>query len=307
MKKIIITGINGFTGRHLVTYLKKLDDIEIVGIDQHFDAGINGYKIDLRNTLKLTQIFSDEKPDFIIHLAGINKAERFTDFYEGNVFTTINILESVIEADSRETGILLISSSAVYGRVPAKLVAEDSATQPVNFYGNSKMAMEYAARQYIENSGLRVNIVRPFNLIGPGQSTEFVLPSFIMQLLEIKTRRRKPVIKTGDLSGRRDFVDVRDAVSGYWKILQSGDHGSVYNLGSGAAVSIQDVLNRIISMIGIKVSHETDVDRIQKHQILEIASSNQKIATLGWKPERSLDDSLQEMIAYYEQNYFTGK
>ena len=304
MGKIIITGINGFTGNHLVRYLKNQKNLEIVGIDQHVDAEINGYQIDLRHSNQLAQIFGAEKPDYLVHLAGINKAETFSDFYEGNVFTTINILESIVEADIPATRILLISTSAVYGRAKHKLVDEKSILHPVNFYGNSKLSMENAARQYIENFNLKINIVRPFNLIGPGQSTEFALPSFIMQLLEIKYQKRRAVIKTGDLSGKRDFIDVQDAISGYWKILTQTGSGEIFNIGSGRSVSIQDVLNKIIEIVGVNVEQEVDEKRIQKNQILELVSNNRKLESLGWQQKKSLDITLKEMITFYEEKYF---
>lgn len=161
-----------------------------------------------------------------------------------------------------------------------------------------------AAIPYTENYGLSISIVRPFNLIGQGQSPEFVIPSFIMQLLEIKYRSGNPVIKTGDLSGKRDFIDVEEAIPAYWKVLTRSGRYGVYNIGSGKAISVQDVLEKLIKMIGVKVAHEVEPQRVQKYQIKELVSDNRRINSLGWFSQKPLENSLQEMIAYYMQKYF---
>jgi GDP-4-dehydro-6-deoxy-D-mannose reductase len=259
--------------------------------------------MDLLNPGGLTGILVKEKPDYLVHLAGVNKSEHFRDFYEGNVFTTIHILEDLVAAGMFDTKILLISSSAVYGRSKVKKVDEQAEVKPVNYYGSSKLAMEEAVVQFIENHNLKISIARPFNLIGPGQSTEFALPSFIRQLCGVKYLDQPPLIRTGNLDGKRDFLDVTDAVSAYWKILNLGKTGEIYNIGSGLAVSINDVLDRLIRAMNLRVKHEIDKTRIQHNQIEELASDNGKLEALGWKPEKSLDESLKAMIVYYEQFY----
>lgn len=307
MIKVIVTGINGFSGRHFVKFLTSIADISVLGIDLKIDPGTEGYELDLRNPVGLAGILAKEKPDCLVHLAGVNKSERFRDFYEGNVFTTIHILEGLVAAGMFDTKILLISSSAVYGRSKIKKVNERTVVIPVNYYGSSKLAMENVALKFIENHNLMIRIARPFNLIGPGQSTEFALPSFIRQLCEIKYLDKPPLIRTGNLDGKRDFLDVTDAVTAYWKILNQGKTGEIYNIGSGLAVSISDVLEKLILAMDLKVEHKIDKARIQQNRIEELASDSSKLESLGWKPEKSLDETLKEMITYYEQNYLTDK
>ncbi len=304
LKKVLITGFSGFTGRHMVKFINDLGNFEPVGMDLRADPAIRSYPVDLRNPVDLDKILAEEKPDYIIHLAGVTKAEKFSDYYEGNVYTALNIFEALVTAGLLDTKILLISSSAVYGRSRRKIVNERVQVHPVNFYGSSKLAMETAAIQFTSNHGLNISIVRPFNLIGPGQSPEFVIPSFIMQLLEIKYRSGKPVIKTGDLSGKRDFIDVEEAIAAYWKVLtRSGTYG-IYNIGSGRATSVQDVLDKLIKMIGVKVRQEIEPQRVHRYQIKELVSDNRRIKSLGWFPQKPLENSLEEMIASYKQQYF---
>ena len=199
MKKILVTGSTGFTGRHLIRYLKQIQNLEVVGLDIRSDTETRFCKVDLLDPDNTRSVLEIERPDYLIHLSGLNKSENAEDFYKLNVFSTINVLDGIVGNNLLNSKLLFISTSAVYGRISDRVVSESSQTNPVNFYGSSKLSMETVINQYTTNFNLSTYIVRPFNLVGPGQNIEFVIPSFINQLLKIKHGLSEPVLHTGNL------------------------------------------------------------------------------------------------------------
>lgn len=303
MKKVLITGSEGFTGKHLINFLSNDDQIDLVGIDTKSFSKIRLCQIDLLDQKQTSLTLKTEKPDYIIHLAGINKSNSFEEFYRLNVFTTINILEGIVQNNLNSVKSLFISSSAVYGQTEAKLVSENSELNPINFYGSSKLAMEIVVRQYTKNYNLITYIARPFNLVGPGQDSSFVIPSFIQQLLKIKYGLVEPVINTRNLSSARDFLDVRAAVEAYWLILNSGSMGDVYNISSGKAIEIRLILNTIIDMISIKSPLTINQGKLQPGEIPVLKGDVGKLQELGWRNKLTLEQSFSDLITSIEEKY----
>ena len=163
--------------------------------------------------------------------------------------------------------------------------------------------METVIKQYTTNYDLSTYIVRPFNLVGPGQNIEFVIPNFINQLLKIKYGLAEPVLHTGNLSSARDFVDVRDAVKAYWMILEKGTPGDIYNLSSGKAIPIRDILNKIIEMVKIQASVTIDEKPPLPGEISVLTGDSTKLRKLGWNIKIKLEDSILNMITSQEQQY----
>ena len=301
MDKILITGSNSFTAKHFIQYLNRYENIELVGIDRILSKNIKEYKVNLLDYKKVSEVILKERPNYIIHLAGLNKDNDPINFYKSNLFTTINLLESVYRNQLLNTKILLISSSAVYGISSQNEVRETDITAPINFYGNSKIAMEFVAYQYIRNFNLKVNIVRPFNAIGRDQPESFVIPSFIKKLLDIKFNEKQSIIKVGNLTTKRDFIDIDDIVDAYWKILQLDYYGEIYNIGSGKSIGINKVLEKLINLIDVEVKIEIDKNILRKVDIPNLFADINKIKKLGWAQIISLEESLENMINYNKQ------
>ena len=301
MKKVLITGASGFTGQHMIGFLQGFPDLEIVGADLKPVKIIRAYQTDLLDLQKTVVLVGEEKPDYIIHLAGINRAEDFRLFYQYNLFTAVNILEAVNRHKLYETRLLFISSSAVYGRVKDNPVAESAPTAPVNFYGSSKLAMENAVLQYFYNFSLKVHIVRPFNLIGPGQETSFVVPYFTETISAFSSGAGPYLLKTKSLSSARDFVDVRDAVQAYWRVLTGGQPGAVYNVASGRTIVIRDLLALIIEKVGLKDKITIEESSVQTGEIAVISGDIKKIRKLKWTAKTDLKQSLADIIAACKQ------
>lgn len=296
MRKVLITGSSGFTGRYLIEFLSGLSDIEIVGFDLTPLEIIRTYQTDVLDLQNTMNVIEKEKPDFIIHLAGINRAEDFRDFYRYNLYSAVNILETVKRLALSETPVLFISSSAVYGRVSGNPVPESTRPEPVNFYGSSKLAMETAVLQYFHNFSLNIRIVRPFNLVGPGQSPDFVVPYFAEKIVGFKNVPGHHTLKTKHLAGARDFVDVRDAVEAYWQVITSGRNGGIYNVASGRAVAIRDLLTMIIEQVGLEEEITIEEGRRQAGEIPVITGDIEKLSQLKWTAKTRLEQTLSDVI-----------
>lgn len=303
MKKLLITGANGFTGLHLHKFLKGNFDGEIISLDISIPENTNGIRIDLLEKSRVSAIMKEIKPDYVVHLAGIAKSYYYEDIYKSNVFTTINLLDSLLQNDLTSTRILLVSSSAVYGNSIATCVDEATPLNPVNHYGNSKLLVERIAQQYLHNCNFQIVLVRPFNLFGPGQGEDYIISTFLSQLMQIKKGQMNPVIMVGDLSGKRDFVFIEDAIRAYWLVLTRGVAGEIYNVGSGNAISIQTVLEKLIKMTGVECKVQVDAQRVQRFQIQNIFANNAKLTTLGWQNDTKFEVGLRYTVDEYLQAF----
>lgn len=296
---MLITGAAGFTGGHLIKYLSDInfDDLTCVDlITSQTNSDFIYMNIDLMKQNQVFKMIKSVAPDLIIHLAGINKSDNYKQFYDLNVFMVANLLEALVSSNLIKTKMLFISSSAVYGRTNQIEVNEQSETKPVSFYGNSKLSMEYLALQYHYNYNLDIKIVRPFNLIGTEQELSFVIPQFIHQALKIKHKQSPPLLNTGNLESSRDFINVSDAVRGYWEILTNGKPGEIYNLAGNKSIKIAAILDLILELTGIKEQVKVISKKPNPQDIPNLIGNTRKLNKLKWKSKVSIEDSLVQMI-----------
>ena len=174
--------------------------------------------------------------------------------------------------------------------------------RPTSPYSVSKLAADYLGFQYWVSHKLPVLRLRPFNQIGPGQSPDFVVSDFAKQIAEIEKGMREPVVSVGNLEALRDFTDVRDIVRAYWLALEKGEPGAVYNIGTGNAPTIQDILDRLLSMTdaSVEVRRVPEKMRPSDVEILISDSSRFRMAT-GWEPHVSLDQMLSDTLDYWRE------
>ena len=239
------------------------------------------------------------KPDVIFHLAGRPNSAPLADLFSTNVHGTLNLLEAVRKQASKAV-VVLASSGAVYGVVPPdqQPIEEGIPLNPITPYGVSKMAADLLSYHYAAICGLRVVRVRPFNLVGPGQSDQFVCAAFARQLAEMRFGLRDNVLDVGNLHSSRDFLDVRDAVRGFILLARHGKPGEAYNLCSGQAMTIADVLNQLIAISGLDVEIRVDPARLQRADVpAQIGSYTKAQQTAGWTPEFTLEQTLREIWA----------
>jgi len=290
--RVLITGVSGFVGTHLArhlaaqghqvsgTYIRGAPDLD----------GIDLFDVDLLDQAGLTHAVASSQPEVIVHLAGLSHVgesfARPADYFRINVLGTENLQNAA-------PGIRLLaaSSAEVYGAVAAgdQPIAESRSLAPQSPYALTKAAME---RLVLAQGAV---IVRSFNIVGPGQAQTFALPAFAMQLAAIRAQRQEPVLAVGNLSARRDFVHVDDAVRAYEVLLAEAEEGGIYNLGSGEAYSIEEVLQRLIQTSGVSPSVEVDPERCRPIDLPLLQADNRRLRKLGWVRSRDLDDALGDL------------
>lgn len=309
--KVLITGVTGFVGNFLADYLIE-KGIEVWGTtrsDKKYIDTINGRKVRLiRNDLKsidrINKVLSEINPDRVFHLSGqSNVRKSWSNVQEtllNNVNDTINLFDACKDYQEGYPNfkLLTIGSSEEYGIPlnPNKPLSENTLLNPYNPYGTAKAAVSYLASQYQREYGLNVIHARPFNHIGVGQRKGFVVSDFIDQILKFENNFIDK-IKIGNLNISRDFTDVRDIVRGYDFIINQGVTGEVYNVCSQNTISIEEILNILISFSPKKVALEQDFNLFRKIDNPKIIGCNHKITQLGWKPYYTIEETLYEIYS----------
>ncbi len=309
--RLLITGVGGFVGRHLAYTLARETDWELWGWARRPVNGLPDRlqvaQVDLRDPEAVRQGLARLSPEGIIHLAAQSDVgESWRDpwgTFETNVRGTLNLLEG-IRALGLQPRILIVTSNEVYGLIrPEEVpIREDQPFRPANPYGVSKAAQDWLAALYAAAYAMPIVRARPFNHIGPGQDPRFVVSSFARQIAWIEAGLQEPVLRVGNLEARRDFTDVRDVVRAYRLLLERGEPGEAYNIGSGRPRAIREVLEALLAMTQARVRVEVDPQRIRPVEIPVSAADIARIRErLGWQPtipfEQSLRDVLEEWRA----------
>ena len=258
------------------------------------------FDLDITNYDNVKNIFDLVQPDCVFHLAAQSSVAVSWNnpqlTISVNVIGTTNILE-VIRNYHQNSKILLVGSSEEYGEIDYnKPVCETENLNPKNMYAVTKAMSEQIGRIYSKAYGIKVFMTRSFNHIGPHQSTQFVVSDFCSQIVSIENGKKPPVIKVGNLSAKRDFTDVRDIVRAYRMIVAKGTPGEVYNVGSGRAIEIAQILDIIISKSKGKVSIEKDLNRFRPIDTPLIVADINKITTLGWSPSISISTTIDDIL-----------
>jgi len=199
---------------------------------------------------------------------------------------------------------LVVGSADEYGMVrPEELpIDEDTPLRPHNPYAVSKVVQDMLGYQYFASHGLHVVRVRPFNHIGPRQSPAFVTAAFAKQIAEAEAGRNPPIVKVGNLEAKRDFTDVRDMVAAYHLALSKGEPGEVYNIGSGIARSIEEVLDILLAESKIELTVQEDPARLRPSEVPMVACDARKFrACTGWEPHIPLEESLRDTLDYWRE------
>lgn len=305
MKKVLIFGAGGFVGRYLTQEF--IDNgYQVVGSDK-VNSGVLPSEVkfieaDLLNADVVLQLFAAEEPDFVINLAGISSVGASWSIPQTtisvNVIGALNIMEAARRSE-KKARLMFIGSSEEYV-ISDYPMNEDRPLNASNPYGISKVTQEQFAQMYRKNYGLQIYCVRPFNHTGVGQKNSFVLPSFCKQVAEIGKSGKSGVMKVGNLTVKRDFSHVKDIVRAYRMIIESDDSSLIYNVGSGQAYSLGDLLDYIIGLSNVEIKIDVDPDRFRPTDQPVVCCDYTLIKNrLGWEPEYSVFDALKEMFEYF--------
>ncbi len=224
------------------------------------------------------------EPEAVIHLAGLSDVaaswNAMDRYFRVNVLGTENVVRSAAEG----CRVVFASSAEVYGKVQADQLplAETALLQPTTPYAMSKAAAERIA---LDAGAI---VARSFNLIGPGQSPRFALPSFAQQLVAIRDEQREAVLRVGNLTARRDFVHVEDGVEGYATLMRQASCGEVYNIASGEATQILEALEMLLETSGLDVRLEQDPERMRPSDVPVMCGDPSRLLELGWQCRRGV-------------------
>ena len=300
--KAFITGISGFTGKHLVELLKS-KRVEVTGIDNN--SKTRYIRCDLTDKKKLTGVILEEKPDYIFHLASpiLRSDKLINESLQKNLvvdlFGSVNLIQAVTRL-KKSPQILITGSNAEYKMVKNRPIKETDRLEAMTTYGLSKLTQEIVCRQLAKSYGLRLVYTRTFHLVGPGQKPGFVVTDFCKKVAEIEVNKSKAGLSVGNLQIKRDFTDVRDTVRAYWLLMQQGKPGEVYNVCSGKSYSIKQVVDWLIKNSRKKVTVKQKKHRFRKNDPQEIVGDNKKLKKItGWKPEISWEKSLKDTLDYW--------
>ncbi|MCL4418774.1 GDP-mannose 4,6-dehydratase [Patescibacteria group bacterium] len=315
MKKILITGISGFAGSFLAEHLISNRNISVSGTYlleksllnlQDIRKKLNLVKLDLKDTDKTYNLIKDLMPDYVFHLAALTSPkdsfDNPTETIVNNIVAQINVLEAIKKANLINTRILVVSSAHVYGSVKKEdlPINEETKLMPANPYSVSKVTQDFLGLQYFLAHKLKIVRVRPFNHIGPRQSSKLAVASFAKKIAEIEKGIRKPILSVGNLESARDFTDVRDMVKAYVLAIEKGKEGEVYNIGSGKSYKISHILNKLLSFSDAKITIELDKSLLRPVDSPELLCDGTKFSKLtNWKPDISIENTLKDTLDYW--------
>ncbi|HXZ79987.1 MAG TPA: GDP-mannose 4,6-dehydratase [Terriglobales bacterium] len=300
----LITGANGFVGKHLADLLLGLPESSCWAFSTEEESRLPNQvvyrRVDIRDRQSLADFLHSAQPHHIYHLAAISTLSAASDdkriAFDVNVWGTSNLLESASKLSERAR-VLNISSSQVYGSA-AGGITEQHPLRPANMYAVTKAMAELWSGLYA--TGVDAITARAFNHTGPGQPAQFVLSSLAQQVAAIEAGISQPVIRAGDLSVERDFTDVRDVVKAYALLAERGKPGAVYNVCSGRACRLSDLLEILLSEAGIKASVERDPAKNRTQDPRRIYGDNSKLReATGWAPVVPIEQTMHDLLNFW--------
>jgi GDP-4-dehydro-6-deoxy-D-mannose reductase len=311
MKTVLVTGASGFAGSHFINQYG--DEYKILATYNSHpiqNAKALTLQLNLSDKQKIKQLLEKTKPDAILHLAGKAKTwnTSMDELVDANVNITTNILDVIYdlkEVANYNPKIIVISSAEVYGKTTnPKSIDENSPFFPCSDYGLSKLILDRLAYVYTQTKGLDITILRSFNHTGPGQKLGFFIADMASQIVQIENEKQNE-LEVGNLESVRDVMDVRDVVSAYKlaidKNLPSGD---AYNICAGKGMTMQKLLEKLISLSTVKINIVKDEKRLRKSDNPISVGNNKKFSkATSWKPKISLDQTLKDCLEYWRHQY----
>lgn len=289
-----MTGAEGFVGRHLQARLAR-EGVAVVATDR---------EVDVTDVGRVAASVRGAVPDAVVHLAARTSVPEAERDPEGVRRVNVEGTRSVLEAVARhapDARILIVTSGQIYG--PASPDAppwrEQARLRPASIYARSKAEADVLGEQWA-NRGLAVLRARPFNHTGPGQSDLFVASSFARQLAEIEAGRRAPLLVVGNLDSVRDFLDVDDVAEAYWRLLDPAVPDGPYNVASGRGVRIGTLLERLIERTSVRPDVRVDPSLLRPTDA-SVGDAARLRETTGWRPQRTLDETLARLLDDWRQ------
>ena len=302
--RVLITGIDGFVAPFLARIEKDTNNVYGTYLKEPIsEKGINYLSMDILDEKSVDKVIANVKPDVIYHLAGFSSVADSWKTPEMamkiNAGGTYNLLNAVKKAGIKPK-IVAVSSADVYGNPVHLPISESHLLNPQSPYGESRIEQEKLIAGFKE---LDVVVSRSFSHTGPGQSTKFVCSDFAYKVAMIEKGIANNVLMHGNLEIKRDFSDVRDIVKAYALLAKKGKPHQAYNVCSGKAYSIGQILDILIGMSKSKIIKKFDSSKTRKADIPVMQGDNSKLVNdTGWKPEIEFEQTLKDILEYWRTN-----
>jgi GDP-4-dehydro-6-deoxy-D-mannose reductase len=309
--RVLVTGADGFVGRHLVGRLVETGH-EVTAacrptgapqswLDPRWRDAVRVVPFELTDPAVVRGALTGEH-DAVVHLAAVASVREAREdpgrAWVVNAAGTARLMEAVITSRRNDAGpvVLVVSSAEVYGSGPPSPRRESDPPAPQSSYAASKASAEIAALEAWRRAGVRVIVARPFTHTGPGQTPRYVVPSFLERLIAAKgggTRR----VPTGNLEPVRDLLDVRDVVEAYLGLLAGGAPGETYNVARGEGITLRELFRRVAALVGIEAEPVADPALVRTHDIPYLVGDPAKLRrATGWSPTITLEQTLRDMM-----------
>lgn len=317
-KKVLITGITGFAGSHLMDYLLEHTDYEVYGIKRvnsslrnihHALDKITLLDADLLDETSLISVLRKVQPDQIYHLGALSWVSPSWDmpavYMQTNAVGTINLFEAM-----RMTGcqarVLTSATPEEFGDVPQELlpITEETRIKPINPYAASKVAQDMVCISYHASYGMDIVRTRAFNHEGPRRDKHGAIASFAYQIARIEQGLQEPVIKVGNLSATRNFTDVRDTVRAYYLAMEKGMSGELYLIGTDQIYTMEQVLQMLIALSSRanEIKIEVDPARVRPTELMTFIGDYSKFKNMsGWEIQYPLQETLESVLEYWRE------
>jgi GDP-6-deoxy-D-talose 4-dehydrogenase len=296
-RRALITGLTGFTGRHMAALLLE-EGYDVWGTvspaSDRSVPGATGVPVDLLDLDALKACVADAQPDVVVHLAGLAHVTGNppSQSYLVNIMGSRNLLDALTTLDQRPRAVLFASTSNVYGNADVEVIDENVPLRPGNDYAVSKLAMEHMARLWSDR--LPVFFTRPFNYTGVGQSEAYLLPKLVGHHARHEAR-----MSLGNMNVSRDFSDVRDVVNVYARLLEAAPAGEAFNICSGTGHTLGELLTMLERIAGYKIDIFVDPRFMRHNEIAKLVGSSQKLRrVIGRVPVTPISDTLEWMFKH---------
>ena len=272
--KVLITGINGFTGVHLEQYLKN-QGLDVYGTVISTPTASHHLQCDITKKAEVDKVVSTVRPDYVIHIAAISFVGESDAslIYDVNVIGTENLLQSFIDHNINPKKVILASSATVYGNQGKEVLDESMCPAPVNHYGISKIAMEHMAGTYFDK--LNIIVTRPFNYTGIGQASHFLIPKIVDHF-----KAQKSEIELGNINVAREFNDIRFVVDIYHKLLLCDAKSTTVNLSSNQPIMLLEVIEIMNKIAGYKILVKVNPAFVRPNEIKSLAGSTAQLENI---------------------------
>jgi len=290
--KVLITGINGFTGKYLVKYLEERQ-YSVCGISNQVNENEpNIFSCDISKKEEIVAVLKKIQPNYIIHLAAISFVQHsdIEEMYKVNVIGTQNFLEAALEIAGTLKKIIVASSAAVYGNQSSTILNENLCPNPVNHYGISKLSMEFITKTYFQK--LPILITRPFNYTAPGHGEEFVIPKIAKAFVT-----KQMQLELGNLNVYREYNSINFVCDVYYKLMKSETTSEIVNIASGQTHSLNEIIALFEKATNHKLTVKINPEFVRKNEIERLAGDTQKLhQIIGTPSNYTIEDVIKSFL-----------